>query len=843
MSGRLRLAVALARADRRRHLGTLVAVVLGVSFLSGTLVMGDTLRGAFDTMFGEASGGTDAVVRGADAITVGTGDPQRAPVDTALLDRLRGVDEVAAAEAAIEGTARLMGADGRQVGGEGPATLAGNWLADPELNPYQLAEGRAPERSGEVVVNRGAAGSGGLAVGDTTTLLTPEPVSVTVVGVATFGAADGMGEVSYAGLTTADAERLLAGGPGRADSLRLRAAPGVGQDALVAAVTPLLPAGVEAVTGEEFGAESVDAVSGRFLDGFTTGLTAFAGVALLVATFGIHNTFAVVVARRTRRNGLLRALGAGRRQLLGQTVAEAAAVGAAGGLLGVVGGIGVAAGLSALFSAFGFPFPEGALVVDPAALLAAFAVGPLVSVLSALGPALRAGRTAPLAAMSETEERVPARRRGALGLALAGAGVATTVWGVGAGLTPTLLGAVLTLLGVVVLGPVVAGPALRLLGAGPRRLRGVVADLAQRNARRQPRRTAVTASALLIGVAVVSLFTVFGASLKADLAATFDRSFAGDVLVTAPGFGPDNGALSPELADRVAALPEVTTAVGLGAGVAEVDGAGKALTVTDPAALVEVLDLGAVTGPLTALGTGELAASADEAAAHGWSPGDRVPLAFPDGRSETFTLRAVYAEDEVAGDLLVTRDSWAPHATREFDTLVAVAFAPGVDRAAGAAAVAETAAPFGNPDVRTREEYAASAAESVDMMLTLVYALLALAVVIALLGIANTLTLSVHERVRELGLLRAVGQTRAQLRAMVRWESLLIAAFGTAGGVGLGAFLGWAQVAATDTGAFTVPVLPLLTVASAGVAAGTLAAWRPARRATRLPVLTATAAE
>lgn len=481
-------------------------------------------------------------------------------------------------------------------------------------------------------------------------------------------------------------------------------------------------------------------------------------------------------------------------------------------------------------------------------------VGVVVCLGSALLPAVRAGRTAPLAALRETavDRSGAARGRTVTGVSLALVAVGVTL--VGVLVAPSLwlagTGAVLALVAFVVLGPVASTVVLRVLGGPLDRLRGITGGLARRNALRSPKRTAATAAALMIGVAVVSGFTVFGASLKATMDQTVDRSFAGDVAISAPSFGAGAGGsgLSPELAGRVAELPEVASAVGLGWGVAEVDGAGRQLTITDPVALADGLDLGAVRGSLGALGDDGLALSGPEADRRGLAPGDRTELAFTDGTEDTFTVRAVYEQYELAGDYVLTREAWAPHRGQDSDTLVTVAFKDGVQPDDGKAAVDEAAAAYGNPEVQTRAEYAQSSAGGIDMMLTLVYALLALAVLIALLGIANTLTLAVHERTRELGLLRAVGQTRAQLRAMVRWESVLVAAFGTTGGLGLGAFLGWVLVQASqgsgDTDfAFAVPPLQLGVVALVGVAAGALAGWRPARRAARLDVLRAIATE
>ncbi|MFE4664419.1 ABC transporter permease [Streptomyces sp. NPDC056716] len=853
MNAAVRLSRSSLRAHRRRFAGTFLAVLLGVSFLAGTLVMGDTLRAGFDTLFGDATSGTDAVVRSADAITT-PGETQgvRQPVPTELAATVERVPGVAAAVPVIEGAGQLLGADGEPIGGNGPPTLAGNWITDPELNPYRLAAGRAPQRSGEVVVNAGTAERGGLRVGDRTVLRTPDPVDVTVVGLATFGGADGMAQVTYTGMTLADAERHLTARPGEASDIRVRAETGVSEAELVRRLAEVLPSGTEAITGQELARENTDMISGQFLTLFTTFLLVFSGVALLVATFSIHNTFAIVVAQRTREHALLRALGAARRQLTALTLIEASAVAVTASLAGLAGGIGVAAGLQALFPALGFPFPEGDLVIGALSLALPLAVGIVVCLGSALLPAVRAGRIAPLAALRESavDTSGASRPRALTGAALLALAAAATLTGVLA--TPSLwlaaTGAVPALAAFVVLGPVAAGPAVRALGAPLDRLRGVTGALARRNALRSPRRTAATASALMIGVAVVSLFTVFGASLKATMDRTVARSFAGDVAISTPGFGAGGSGLSPRLAAEIAGLPEVDTAVGLGRGVAEVNGDGRALTVTGPAALARVLDLGTIRGDLTGLGTDGIALTETEADGHGVGVGDPLRLTFTDGDRRTFTVRAVYGPSELAGDYLLTRDAWAPHRTQDADTLVAVSFADGVDPAAGKAAVERVAAGYGDPDVQTRAEYATSSASGIDMMLTLVYALLALAVLIALLGIANTLTLAVHERTRELGLLRAVGQTRSQTRAMVRWESVLVAAFGTVGGLGLGAFLAWVLVRASDGASdsaftFAVPPLSLLVIALVGLTAGALAGLRPAARAARLDVLRAIGTE
>lgn len=300
----LRIGLAGLRAHKRRFAGTFFAVFLGVAFLAGTMVMGDTLRASFGQLFADANSGTDTVVRGADVVKAsGPGQGVRAPVPSDLVTALEKVPGVAAAVPDIEGAGQLVGSNGKAVGGKGPPTAAGNWIDDAKLNPYRLVEGRAPRGPGEAVINRGAARSGKLHVGDTTLVRTPDPLRITIVGVATFGGEDGEGQTTYTGLSRADAERYLMPRPGEATVLKVRAGPGVSQEQLTERVARVLPPHLEAVAGQKYTDETRQATSGAFLTIFTTLLLVFAGIALLVATFSIHNTFAIVVAQRTREIG------------------------------------------------------------------------------------------------------------------------------------------------------------------------------------------------------------------------------------------------------------------------------------------------------------------------------------------------------------------------------------------------------------------------------------------------------------------------------------------------------------------------------------------------------------
>jgi putative ABC transport system permease protein len=836
------------RAHARRLVGTSLAVVLGVAFLTGTLVLGATLRDNFDDLFTEVNAGTDVVVRNATDLGL---DSPRGLIDRSLAEDVGEVDGVAEAEPVVEGLGQLLGADGEAIGGGGPPQLAGSWITDPELNPYSLAEGRAPEGDDEVVVNRATLDDGDLALGDTTTLLTPEPVDVTIVGVSTFGDEDGLGGVTFTAFALDDAMAHIAKSADGVSSIAVRADDGVSQDELANRVGDVLPAGLEATTGEEVTTEAVDDIASTFLDMMLMFLTMFAGIALLVATFSIYNTFSIIVAQRARQAALLRALGAVRGQVLRSVVLEALLVGVLASVVGLVAGIAVAGLLKGLFDAMGFALPAGGTIVTVGTVITGLVVGVVVTLVAGVFPAVKASRVAPLAAIREVAvERVrPSAARTVAGGLLTAVGVATTLaaaLGDSDMLAVVGVGAVLTVVGAVVLGPVAARPVSALLGAPVARLRGLPGALARQNAMRNPRRTAGTAAALMVGVAVVTLFTVFASSLRASLDDTVERTFGGDLVVNNGVFG--GGGIGPAFADEVRSLDEVGTAVGLGLGAAEIDGDTKQLSVADPAALGEIVDLDVEQGSLDDVGAGSLAVSASSAESNGWRVGDTVPVTFADGRTEELAIGATYGVDDLVGGYLMPRDVWTPHAVQDQDAMVFVEAAEGTSVADAKAAVTEVADRFGGPNVEDREEFTATMTTGVDLMLGVVYALLALAIVIALMGIANTLSLAIHERTRELGLLRAVGQTRRQVRTMVRWESVVVAVFGAVGGIALGVFLGWAMVQAVGTasgglGTFALPVTSLAIVLVAGAIAGVIAGLRPARRAARLDVLAAIATE
>jgi putative ABC transport system permease protein len=843
----LSVALATLRHSRRRLLGTAAAIVLGVGFLTGTLVLGDTLTRNFTNLFTDVTAGTDAVVRGSTEITASRSMNRRSPVPESVVATVARVDGVAAAVPEYTGLGTLIGRDGQVVGGNGPPRLVSSWTPDATLNPYRIVEGRTPVTPDEVVVNRGAARSGGLTVGSRTTVRTPEPVSVRVVGIATFGDQDGFGQATYVAFSTAGAKAHIPMPAGTVSDVLVRGRPGVSQEELRDGIARALPPGVGVVTGEQLTEERLDDISSSFLTFLRGFLVAFAGVALLAAAFTIHNTFQVTVTQRTRELALLRAVGASRRQVATGVLVESAVIGAVSSLAGLAVGVGVALGLKAVFDAFGFALPDGGLAITPTSLLIGFAAGTVATLVAALAPARAALRVPPVAALRDaaTEPASLGRIRVAAGslLAMAGAAVAVpAVRGDGSALVVAAGGAGL-LLGVLLLAPLAVRPVTAATGAPLTALTGVSGEVAVRNTRRNPRRASATAIALAIGVTVVTALTVTIASARALTSSNAADTLTADLTVTGPGFGPD--VLGPDLERRAAQLPGVAGTVGVsrgdvGIGVGARDGS-IAVSAADPAVIGDVLRLGAVAGSLSELGADGVAVQRETADDRGWRLGRAVDLTFGDGKTTRVRVAALLERTELLSDVIVPDQLWRQHTPQLARQAVYVRLSPDADAAAVRAALVPLAGEYGG-EVQDRAGYAAASTSGYDLVLNLIYVMLALAIVIALLGIATTVSLAVHERRRELGLLRAVGQTRRQARAMVRVEAVLLAAFGTVVGLALGVILGWLVVESGSSGApLTLPPVRLGLVALVGVVAGVLAAARPARRAARRPVLDALA--
>jgi putative ABC transport system permease protein len=554
------------------------------------------------------------------------------------------------------------------------------------------------------------------------------------------------------------------------------------------------------VAGATVVAENISDLSGAFLSALPSFLVVFAGIALLVALFSIVNTFSIIVAQRSQESALLRLIGASRRQVLISVLLEAALVGVLASGLGLAGGMGMAEGLKGVFSSFGFALPAGGLNVSASSVVISLLVGVAVTVAAAVLAALRASRIAPLEAFraASVDESPVAGRRRILAPIIFVAGLAIMVVGLRRSSNGVLgvvgLGALLCAIGFVASRSLTIGPLTALTAALAARRGDRGGDvIAAENVRRNPRRSAAASTALMIGVAIVTLFTVFAASMKQGTTNSYSRSFTGDVAITTGSFG--GGGLPPELASAVSRLPQVTQVSSLASAQANIDGHAHQVTVVDPSTTSRVVDLRPIGASVSSLGPDQIAVSSYEAARAGWHLGGRLSITLADGTTATARIASVYSERALTGDFVVPLRLWSPHASQVIDSTMLVKLGPGVSSSAGLGAVTEVADHYGQPTVQGRSAYLAAAGKTVGFLLNLVYVLLVLAIVIAVLGIANTLSLSIHERRQEIGLLRAVGQTRAELRSMIRRE------------------------------------------------AGVLAASRPARRAARVPVLAALAAE
>ena len=821
-------------AHKLRLLATAFAVLLGVAFMAGTFVFTDTVGASYDSALAEANEDVDAYVRTPSAIDLGYGEPGPR-LDASLARTVAAVDGVDEVALRINGYAQLVGPDGEPVGdvANNPA-FGTNWVTVDDLNPYLLASGHAPRADDEIVIDKASADKAGYQPGDVATVLTKrEPRQFTIAGIATFGTADSPAGATAVLFTDATAAELLAV-PGQADAIAATADEGVGQTDLAAAVRAAVGGDVEVITGADLIAED-QASMAELLAEMGTVIRVFGIIAVVVGAFIINNTFSITVAQRTRQMALLRAIGASGRQVKRSVLVEAIAVGVLASGAGLVAGVGVAAGLRQLMSVLGFDMPDGPMVIAPAALIASFAVGVIVTVLSAWLPARRAARIAPIAALRDVsvDRSAGSVRRAIAGSVVTAAGVAALLVGLGGELALVGVGAVATFAGVAVLAPVLARPIARLFGV-PLRLRGLSGELATRNATRNPKRTARTASSLMIGVALVAFMTVFAASAKSSLAGSLDTEFTGTHIVQGGGWDNSSG-LSPALADELRVTPGVDVVTQARLTPAIVDGsATEAFSAFDATTVDDTFRLGAVEGDLQSLGTDGIAVSAEEAADRGWTIGSTVPTTFPAGDT-TFAVEAIYATGtDWVGPMFVDLDALRANGGDELDYRIYVS--------GDEAAIVGVASDYASADVLDKDGFLDVVSAEIDTMLGMFYALLLLAVVIALLGIANTLALSIFERTRELGLLRAVGMGRSQVRSTVRWESIIIAVFGTTLGLGVGVLFGWAIVGAlADEGidTLTVPAGGLAVITLIAAVAGALAAVLPARRAAKLDVLDA----
>ena len=833
-----------------RSVLTALAIVLGVAMVSGTFILTDTIQKGFDTISRRSYENTDAVITGKVAFDDDESAAASFPAD--VLTGVEQLPEVASATGVIEDEAGLVGRDGKTIGGGAAPRLA--FSVDPEsdqrFNPLALVAGSWPVGRNEIAIDRTTAENGDFEVGDTIRVAARGPVrSFEISGLAEFA------DVSIGGATIAvfdvpTAQELFEK-EGKLDVIRLAGSPGVSEAQLVDAVRPLLPETAQARSSEAQVQEETDA-TGEFLNFLRTALLAFAGIALFVGSFVIANTLSITIAQRMRELATLRTLGASRRQVLGSVLLEALVLGIIASVIGLAVGLGLAQGLNALFGTFGIDLPETGTVLAARTVVVSLLVGVIVTVLASLRPALRATRIQPIAAVREGATLPPGRlaRFGpATALGVIGLSVAILAFGVFAGGLATAtrllslgLGCLLLFVGVALIAPRLVRPLALVVGWPAARFGGAAGTLARENSMRNPARTAATAAALMIGLALVTFVAIFAQGIKKPFDDAVDTLFVADyALIGDEAFSP-----TPPAAGDAAAT---ATGVEVVSGVREGDGRafGKEVLVSavDRNA-TEVLAFDWIEGSddvAAALGRNGAFVKDKFAEDRGLSIGSKIQLKVPTG--ETLSLNVLGVFDEPTGgspfgEITISTATFDSVYQQPTNLMTFVNMRGGVSDA-NTSRLEEAVSTFPDVTAVTADEFKTAAEGPINDLLNMLYVLLGLSVIISVFGIVNTLVLTVFERTRELGMLRAVGMTRRQVRRMIRHESIVTSLIGATLGIGVGAFLALLVTRALDDQGivFAVPFGSLATFVAAAVVVGFLAAILPARRAARLNVLQA----
>jgi putative ABC transport system permease protein len=829
---------------------TALAVALGVTLIAGTYIFTDTITKSFDTIFTETNKGTDIALSPNNDLS---GDEDPPPIPGAVLRRVQRVPGVQVAEGAVFSQGgSFRKADGSTLKGQGFNAIAGAQDVQ-RFESFAPTDGHLPRTAGEVAIPKGTADTNGFHVGDKLQIADEAPKKTyTISGIVTIAGVNSLGGGVIAVLTLPEAQRVTGYGDAY-DQIKVASDPGVNAQQLKARIERVVPAQVQVRTGKEQADKHTKDINDGFLNVLRTALLAFAGIALFVGAFLIFNTFSITVAQRTREFALLRVLGAKRGQVLRSVLAEGLIIGVLGSAAGLALGIAVAHGLRALFKAVGADLPSTGMVLETRTIVVSLAVGTIVTLLSTLAPAFRATRVPPLAALREGLDHARPRPRWATPLA-----TGLTVLGLGimaVGLFASMkassalslmgLGAVLTFLGVAFLSPRLVPPIAGAVGAPIQRLRGITGRLARENTVRQPGRTAVTAAALMIGVALVTFASVFAAGARTTIRdAVHNSSKAQAVVENEDGFS----SFSPEATRAVAAVPGVRDVSAVRFGRGEVAGKKQGVTGIDPATFSALYhadwDQGS-DATTRSLGPGEVIVNKGYADDHGTKVGQALRVRT--SLRPAVPLKVIGIMDDKGGltsDLIVTNQVLGRDFGTRKDGFVLVGYDPGANPGRVKAAIDRTLdARFPEATAKTNDQFIQQQEDQVNQLLYLIYALLAMAIVVSLFGIVNTLVLSISERVRELGLLRAIGMSRRQVRRMIRYEAIITAQIGAVIGLVLGIVLSVLVTRAIDGFSLSIPIVTLIVLLIAAALAGVLAAILPARRASRLDVLESLAYE
>ncbi|MFI9172183.1 ABC transporter permease [Streptomyces lincolnensis] len=832
-------------AHKARLLMTVLAVMLGVAFVSGTLVFTNTISDAYQKSSAKGFDQVDVAVTADYQDAEGDRVGKSHDLTQAVLDASTRVPGAASAIGVVSDFTAIADKNGKLIGQGFQSQGANYWGAkDPR---YPLVSGHAPKGEGEILIDAETAKRAGYKVGDTVRMSVDGPVlTPRITGIFTTDDGNVAAGGSLTLFDTTTAQRLL-GEPGTYDEIDVKAKPGVTQAALKAQLDKALPKdATETTTGTQLADDQAQMIS-QSMSGMQTGLLVFAGIALFVGTFIIANTFTMLVAQRTKELALLRAVGASRRQVTRSVLIEAFVVGAVAAVAGLLAGIGIGAGLRSLMGTFGATVPDGPLVIKPATIVTALVVGILVTMMAAWLPGRRAAKIPPVAAMSSVHAKATTKSlvlRNTLGSLIAGAGVAvvlaaTTMDG-SDGQMPMGLGAVLLIIGVFILTPLLSRP---LIAAAAPVLRafGISGKLARQNSVRNPRRTAATASALMIGLTLITGMTVMAGSLQQAIDKMAASSIKADYVVAMA----NGNALSPDVEKRLKQADDVTATSPLTNAASRIDGETEYLTGVNGAAIGDLVGPKVDDGSFK-VGGSQVVVDSETAKSKGWKVGSGFTVSYEDGKKQRLTVAGTYESTEFLRGILLDESTLAPHVTDPYVMQVMVKTSDG---ASGAVQDKLEKALGTNPAIKVQDKKDISneIAQMFTLMLNMVYGLLAMAVIVAVLGVINTLAMSVFERSQEIGMLRAIGLDRRGIKRMVRLESLVISLFGAVLGIGLGVFFGWAagELLASKMATYEL-VLPwarmavfLLLAATVGI----LAALWPARRAARLNMLSAIKSE
>jgi putative ABC transport system permease protein len=849
----LKVALKGLLARKLRTALTGFAVVIGVAFVAGTFVFTDTIDASFKDLFERTSKGVDVSVQSRLAVEEDFATPPPMPADT--LQRVESVPGVEEAEGSVSLDGTLLDDEGEPILSQGPPTIIVSRDAE-RFDPLTYVDGGPPESDDQVVLDKGTSDEYGFGVGDTVTVAGRAPASqYTVSGVATLGDSENLAGSRLVVMTLPEAQRVLEE-PGYHD-ISVAAEGGTSPEELKAAIARELGSGFAVRTGEEQAEKNAQDLSDA-LGFIRTALLVFAGVALLVGGFLIFNTFTVTVAQRTNEFALLRTLGASRPQILSSVLAETVVIGLVASIVGILCGLALAPALRALMAAFGIDLGDTSLQLQPRTIIVGLVVGIVATVVSGFVPARRATRVQPVEAMRESVTPGPARlrrRRIVVALVVEAIGVATLLYGLlgdpgTANATASLLGlgSVLMIFGFALIAPTLVRPLSSMIGKPLERMQGLTGRLARENATRQPQRTAVTASALMIGVALVVLVAIFAAGVRATIDQGIDEQVrAAGIITHEDGFSPLPRGLTERVSqvDGVTAVSPIRFETGRLAG----DSGTTGVTGVDPGSVRDVLTLDWDEGSddvLSGLGTGNAAVSNEFADSNDLAVGDTLRFTTPRGTEVSYRVTGIYdAQAGLVGGVVVGNESLVRDWDAKDIAFALVAGAPGTDQETLKRSEMAALQDFPTAKPQTIADFKDEQNQQVSGLLGLIYALLSLSVIIALLGIVNTLALSVHERTRELGMLRAVGMSRRQVRRMVRGESVITAAIGALLGIVLG--IAFAAIVsrplASEGFVFELPVGTLIAVVILAALAGVVAAIPPARRASRVDVLRAVTTE